>query len=344
MTAPLTVYDHIFKNNLKTALLILLFPVCLSLLVWAACYLAVLVVKENDFLIQGIYLVLRWFPSLEKSITPENAYLYAATGYWLYCLVPLFLISLGWMAISYFFGDKMMLSFANAQPIDEKDNPKLYHAVQNVAMMAGLPMPKVYEIKDDSLNAFATGHSPKTASLAFTTGILKKLKPLELEAVIAHEMGHVGNRDIRLNLLIITGLSIFAFIADSIRYRFYSPRRKSSNNKEGQLQVLIIFVLIALLIFNFIIAPLLRLAISRTREYAADATGALITHHPQALANALEKIKKDSRVEILDKQPTMATACIADPTTGLKNISKAFSSFSSTHPPIDERIRRLRAM
>lgn len=339
MSRPLTVYDHITRNNLKTAFLVLMFPITLSVLVWIACYGAVRVLADNDFMMDGVVLWLRWFPGTTERLSENNAYFYAASGYWLYTLMPLFSIALGWMAISYFFGDKMMLEFAGARPIDLNDNKKLYRSVQNVAMAAGLPMPKVYEIKDSSLNAFATGHSPKTASIAVTTGLLEKLKPLELEAVIAHEMAHIGNRDVRLNLLIITGLSVFGFLAEHIRMRFWTIGCR--NKKENQLQLLILFVMIALMIFHFFIAPLLRLAISRTREYAADATGARITHNPGALADALMKISTDARVEVLDRQPVMGTACIADPSHkgGLM-----LSSLSSTHPPIGVRIRRLRAM
>ncbi len=338
--ATITVYDHIRSNNIKTFLLALLFPVVLTVLVGFACLAAVAVVNDNDFLLSGIYLLIKWFPSLEQNITPENATFYAALGYLTYAVVPIFAVAGLWMVVSLMTGDKMMLGFAGAEPIEKKDNPTVYRLVQNTALMAGLPMPKVYIIDDESLNAFATGYSPKSASIALTTGIIKKLEPVELQGVIAHEMAHIGNRDIRLNMLIITGLGIFAFIADFIRLNM--SFRSSKNDKNG-LHVLLFFIIIALLIFNFVFAPLIHMAISRTREYAADATGALMTRNPRALASALQKIKQDARVEILDKQPSMATACIADPTARMSEVA-ALSDLSSTHPPIDKRIKRLQAM
>lgn len=339
MAKPLTVYDHISRNNLKTAFLVLMFPVSVSILVWIACYAAVHFISIDIFTMDGVSKWLYWFPDMAGKINESNIYFFAASGYWISYLLLLFTLSFGWMAISYYFGDKMMLGFAGAKPIELKDNKKLYRSVQNVAIAAGLPMPKVYEIDDESMNAFATGHSPKTASIAVTTGLLKKLTPLELEAVIAHEMAHIGNRDVRLNLLIITGISVFGFLAEGIRIHFIGTNQR--NEKANPFLILVFFVQIALMIFHYLIAPLLRLAVSRSREYAADATGAKIIHNPGALADALMKISTDARVEILDQQPVMATACIADPSS---NGRLALSSLSSTHPPIGERIRRLRAM
>ena len=338
--AAITVYDHIRQNNIKTFLLALLFPVVLTILIGVACLLAIAVVQDKEFTLNGVYLLLRWFPSLEEYVTSDNISFFGAMGYLTYAVIPIFVVSGFWMIVSLMTGDKMMLGFAGAQPLEKQDNPQIYRLVENVAIAAGLPMPKVYVIEDSSLNAFATGYSPKSASIALTTGIIKKLEPLELEGVIAHEMAHIGNRDIRLNMLIITGLGIFAFIADFIRL---NSMFSSSKNEKNGLHILMFFIIIALLIFNFIFAPLIHMAISRTREYAADATGALITRNPKALARALEKIQTDARVEVLDKQPTMATACIADPTDREYKVA-AMSDLSSTHPPVEERIKRLLAM
>ncbi len=331
MRAPLTVYDHIEANNRKTWLLVSLFPLSLALLVWAACYAALYVISDPEFTRQGLSLLIKIWPRATE-LTGENNFIFMASlGFLSAALLPIIVTALGWMAFSYFFGDKMMLGFAGAQPLRPEDAPEVYRHVENVAMMAGLPMPRVYLINDDSMNAFATGRSPETAAVALTSGIIKRLTPLELEAVIAHEMGHIGNRDIRLNLLIITGLSIFGFLADMLRISMY--HRQSGSSKNNQAQVLIFFIVIALLIFNFAVAPLIRLAVSRTREYAADATGALITRNPQQLALALAKIAQDSRVEVLDKSPRMALACIAEP--------NSLFQLTSTHPPSESRIERL---
>jgi heat shock protein HtpX len=272
-----------------------------------------------------------------------SATLQATLGFTAIAFVPMVIFAILWMGISYFLGDSMMLGFADAQEMDDK-NPQfkyVYKAVENVALAAGLPTPKVYIIDDDSLNAFATGRDPNSASVALTTGIIKKLDRLELEGVIAHEMAHIGNRDIRLDMLIITGLGVFGFMAEllSHSWRFQSSS-DNKNSNSGALHLLIFAVWAVLMLFNFLIAPLINFAISRAREYAADATGALITRNPKALASALEKISQDARVEVLDDSKSMSLVCIASP---LEDTSRAFSGFD-THPPINERVARLRNM
>lgn len=340
----MTVYDHIAENNRKTWFLVLLFPTSLSLLMIGFCIAAMYAIGDPIFAIEGIKTVAH-YTGYYPTLSDQSVYFWGGLSYALLALPVVFGIALLWMGISYLLGDKMMLAFAGAKPITQKDNPKIYRMVENVSIAAGLPMPKVYIVDDESLNAFATGRDPKHASVALTKGIIAKLEPLELEAVIAHEMAHVGNRDIRLNMLIITGLSIFAFAADFLRIALRGTSsatvRSSNNKKGGQAQVLLLFIIAALLVFNFLVAPIIRFAVSRTREYAADATGALITRNPEALASALEKISQDSRVEILDKTPTMATACIANPKHSEK---MEFTSPYSTHPPIKSRIDRLRKM
>ena len=313
MAVQKTVYDHIAANNIKTLLLVLAMPILLLVITYVVMGVAFMNSPEN------------WQLAL---------HMLQEVG------LPVAGIALLWGLISYFMGDKMMLGFAGAQLVPDDNvlaHKKIYNAVENVAIAAGLPVPKVYLIEDDSLNAFATGHSPKTASVALTTGIVAKLEPLELEAVIAHEMGHIGNRDIRLNLIIITGLGVCAMLAELLfRVGSHSGR---SNKDEGTAKAAIFLIGIALLIFNLIVAPIIRMAISRTREYAADATAAYITRNPAALASALRKISEDARVEVLDESKNMAHACIYDP---LDPNRMAF--FGSTHPPIEKRIERLNQM
>ena len=338
MAEPITLYDHIAANNRKTFLLVLLFPLSLCLLVGLACIAGVYVIGDPAFTRDGITVFLTFFPGMHVYLTPGNAPVFGGIGYMLYALLPICIVAMVWMGISYLFGDLMMLRFARAKPIEKKDNPQVFRLVENVAIAAGLPMPEVFVIDDKSLNAFATGRSPKSAAIVLTTGIIARLEPQELEAVIAHEMAHIGNRDIRLNMLIITGLGVFVFFADYLRtFVFYG---RSSDKKQSQIMILAFFIMIALLIFNFIVAPLIRLAISRKREYAADATGALIIRNPLALASALEKISQDARVEILDKQPRMAVACVADPRE--KQVENMNDDLWSTHPNIQSRIWRLR--
>ena len=333
-----TVYDHIAANNRKTWLLLLLFPTALSILTILATVMAFYAMGDLSFAAQFVVPHQEFLLSHNIALTTGNVYWLAGWFFISSYLPVVFGGAITWMLISYFLGDTMMLSFARALPLEKPENPQVYRLVENVAIAAGLPMPKIYIVDDESLNAFATGRDPKHASIALTTGIINKLEPLELEGVIAHEMAHIGNRDIRLNMMIITGLSVFAFLAEMIGR---SLRYPISNNKDsGKIKILLLAVMLALIVFNFFVAPIIQMAISRAREYAADATGALITRNPRALASALQKISSDARVEILDGKKTMSTACIADP----REPKVAFQSMLATHPPIRTRIKRLMEM
>lgn len=333
-----TVYDHIAANNRKTWLLLLLFPTALSILTILATVMAFYAMGDLSFAAQFVVPHQEFLLSHNIALTTGNVYWLAGWFFISSYLPVVFGVAITWMLISYFLGDTMMLSFARALPLEKPENPQVYRLVENVAIAAGLPMPKIYIVDDESLNAFATGRDPKHASIALTTGIINKLEPLELEGVIAHEMAHIGNRDIRLNMMIITGLSVFAFWAEMIGR---SLRYPISNNKDsGKIKILLLAVMLALIVFNFFVAPIIQMAISRAREYAADATGALITRNPRALASALQKISSDARVEILDGKKTMSTACIADP----REPKVAFQSMLATHPPIRTRIKRLMEM
>lgn len=305
-----TVYDHIRSNNIKTALLVILFPLIFI----------------------GLIFLFTWI------VVPAQQALQTTIS----VAIPTFIACFVWLLISWAFGDSMMLNSAHAHEIHD-DNPQtreIFRSVENVALAAGLPRPRVYIIDDDSMNAFATGRSPRDASVALTRGIIKKLSRPELEGVIAHEMAHIGNRDIRLDMLLITGVGVTVFAADVImRAVFYGNIGNNEDNKNGGAAVLMM-VWLAFMVFNFIITPILRMAVSRNREYAADATGAQITRNPRALANALRKITTDSRVECLDKAKSMSAICIANP-GGPREFA---SSLMSTHPPASERIKRLESM
>ncbi|MCL2748472.1 MAG: M48 family metallopeptidase [Alphaproteobacteria bacterium] len=308
MAGTKTVYDHIRENNWKTAALVVAFPLIFILLVFLF-----------------VWIVAPFEQALE--VTAMVA-------------IPTTIACLVWMLISWAFGDSMMLSSAGAKEIhsDEKEYRQIFRSVENVALAAGLPTPRVYIIEDDSLNAFATGRTPKDASVALTRGIINKLDRLELEGVIAHEMAHIGNRDIRLDMLVITGVGVTVFAADII-FRMALSGGNSRDSKNNTAAILFM-VWAAFMVFNFLITPLLRMAISRKREFAADATGAFITRNPAALASALRKISQDCRVEILDKRKSMAAMCIANPLSTKEFFSEAFA----THPKTDERIRRLENM
>ena len=303
-----TVYDHIRSNNIKTAVLVLMFPISFIALIFLFCWI---IMPATDAL----------------NITIQVS-------------VPTIVVCAVWMIISWAFGDSMMLSGAGAMQIHDKDpeNKKIFRAVENVALAAGLPTPRVYIINDSGLNAFATGRNPADASIALTRGIIDKLNDTELQGVIAHEMSHIGNRDIRLDMLLITGVGVTVFAADILyRMAIYGNHDRDNDGKNNTGAVLMM-VWLAFTVFNIIVSPLLQLAVSRKREFAADACGAQITRNPRALADALRKISGNATVESLAKSKSMAIACIAEP-------HKAFlGDLFSTHPSTRERIKRLESM
>ncbi len=304
-----TVYDHIRSNNIKTIALVISFPLIFIALIFLFTWIVV--------------------PAQDAFQVAINV------------AIPTFIACAVWLLISWAFGDSMMLHSAHAHEIFDTDteNREIFRAVENVAIAAGLPRPRVYIIDDDSMNAFATGRSPRDASVALTRGIIKKLDRLELQGVIAHEMAHIGNRDIRLDMMLITGVGVTVFAADMIFRLAFVSGGNSEDNKNSSAAVLLM-VWMAFMVFNWIITPILRMAISRNREYAADATGAQITRNPMALASALRKITTDSRVECLDKVKSMAAVCIAYP-GGPREFA---SSLMATHPPVEKRIERLESM
>lgn len=303
-----TVYDHIRSNNIKTMVLVALFPIIFIALVFLFTWIVV--------------------PADQAARTAVAVAIPTAAA----CLI--------WMGISWAFGDSMMLSAAGAHEISDTDpaNRQIFRSVENVALAAGLPTPRVYIIDDDSMNAFATGRSPRDASVALTRGIIKRLDRLELEGVIAHEMAHIGNRDIRLDMLLVTGVGVTVFAADIILRLALSGGSRDEENKSSA--AVLFMVWLAFMVFNFVITPFLRMAVSRNREYAADATGAQITRNPRALASALRKITTDSRVECLDKVKSMSAMCIANPGAPREFIGDLLA----THPPVAQRIARLESM
>ncbi|MFZ2494915.1 MAG: M48 family metallopeptidase [Candidatus Saccharimonadales bacterium] len=233
--------------------------------------------------------------------------------------------------IQYFIAAKMALALNGASEIKKSDNPRLYRIVENLSITTGMPMPKVYVIDDPAPNAFATGRDPQHAYVAATTGILDMLTDRELNAVMAHEMGHVRNYDIRVMMIVFGLVSAIGLIADMLlRMSFFG----GSDNRDRGPVFMILGIIAALL--APIIAMLIQAAISRQREYLADATGALTTRDPEGLASALEKI--GAAGSALHRQNTStAHLFFANPLSG--GIANAFS----THPPIDQRIARLRS-
>lgn len=241
--------------------------------------------------------------------------------------------------ISYFFSARMALSVAGAQPIEKAQAPELYRIVENLSITAGLPMPKVYIINDPSPNAFATGRDPKHAVVAVTTGILQILEKEELEGVIAHELSHVGNYDIRFMAIVMALVTVVSMLSDFFFHLSFFGRddEEGGNSNPLALAISIVAALIAP-----VVAVLLQLAVSRRREYLADASGALLTRYPEGLARALEKIEGANQ-PLTHASTTNAHMYISNPFSGVSKASFVAGLFS-THPPIKDRVRRLREM
>lgn len=295
-------YNQIDSNKRKTVFLIAIFIVVILLIGWAFSQL-------TDF------------------------------GY--ASLVVALVISILMSLSSYFYGDKLALVTAGAKgPINKNDNPYVYRLVENLTITAGLPLPKIYIIPEPAINAFATGRNPKNASIALTTGAIEKLKNEELEGVIAHELSHIKNFDILLMTVVIVMVGLIALLSDwFIRMRFFGGG-KDQDSKGNQLQMILLVAGVILLILSPIIGQLIKLAISRKREFLADASASLLTRYPEGLAKALEKIAAEN-MPVLHANNATAHLYIANPFGRKKHF---LSSLFATHPPITERIAILRKM
>lgn len=242
---------------------------------------------------------------------------------------------------SYYYSDSMILGMSGAHEIQKSDNPQLYRIVENLCIGDGLPMPKIYIIDDPSPNAFATGRDPKHAVVCVTSGILGKLNRVEMEGVIAHELSHVKNFDTRLMSIVVILVGMIALLADIfMRSLWFGGERR--NRDEGGAQTIFLVIGIVFAILSPIIATLIQLAVSRKREFLADASGALLTRYPEGLASALEKISSD-REPLQNANNATAHLFIVNPFKG-KDINHWFAGLFDTHPPIEERIKILRSM
>jgi len=256
---------------------------------------------------------------------------------------PLVFVALGAYAmISYYASAGVALAVSNAHEVTKEQEPDLYRVVENLSIGSGLPMPRVYVIEDSAPNAFAAGRDPKHASVTATRGLLDKLDHSELEGVIAHEMSHVGNYDIRVMTITVVLVGLVALLSDFfMRWAWFgSGSRRSNDDRSGGAYAILIVIAVVLAILAPLAAQLIQLAISRQREYLADASGALLCRNPDALARALEKITADP--EPL-KEANKATAHLyfSNP---LHDHKSFLNGLFDTHPPVAERIRLLRAM
>jgi len=242
------------------------------------------------------------------------------------------LMSLG----SYYYSDKLVLATAGAQKVSKSEYPEYYRIVENLALGSGLPTPKIYVINDPSPNAFATGRSPKNAVVCATTGLLSALSEIELEGVIAHELSHIKNLDIRLMAIVAILVGSVAILADIFMRSLWF----SGNNRDNRGNQIFLIIGVVFAILSPIIATLIQLAVSRKREFLADASGSLLTRYPEGLASALEKISK-SRIPLRTANNATAHLFISNP---FGKTSHFLSSLFNTHPPIEERIKILRSM
>ncbi|MFH1306098.1 MAG: M48 family metallopeptidase [Candidatus Micrarchaeota archaeon] len=274
-----------------------------------------------------IIIVLVWFASW-----------FFEGGEWLFPLAIIFSIvySIG----GYYHGDKVVLSVSGAKPADEKEHIYLHNVAEGLALAAGIPKPKLYVIQDASPNAFATGRDPKHASIAVTTGLIQKMNRAELEGVIAHEMSHIRNFDIRFMTTVVVLVGLISILANMMGRMFWFGRGRSDRKGGGILMV----IGIILVIFGPLLAQLVKLAISRKREYLADASAAQLTRNPDGLASALEKLKTAPAMK--NANEATAPLFISSPDGGQrkKSFIDSVSHVFSTHPPLDERIKTLRAM
>jgi len=301
---------QIRQNNTKTVLLLLGFPALLLSLVWLFFF----------------------FVASDEGIDNVNG-AFLTTFPWVTVIVGV------WFLIAWFSHSKMIERATGSKPLERKENKRVYNLVENLCISRGMNIPKINIIEDDSLNAFASGINEKTYTVTLSRGIINKLNDEELEGVIAHELMHIRNRDVRLLIVSIIFVGIFAFLSEmAFRTFLYGGGRRSSSKKDDGGKVVILILVLAGI--GFLISTLFRFAISRKREYMADAGAAEMTKNPLALAAALRKISADPRIEAVDRDD-VAQLFIEHPREKQKGIVAAFGSLFATHPPIDERIKLL---
>jgi len=244
------------------------------------------------------------------------------------------IIAIIFTLLGYYTGDNLVLSSAGAREAKKEEYPYLINTVEGLSIASGLPAPKIYVIDDNAINAFATGRDPEHASVAVTTGALEKLNRSELEGVLGHEMSHINNYDVRFMMLTTVLVGVVVLLADfMMRSMFFGGRR---DREGGNAQLILIVVALVFAILSPIFMQLIVFAVSRKREFLADASGAMLTRHPQGLADALKKIKDDNTKPSRTANKAMAHMYISNPFKG--------KHLWSTHPNVDERIKRLEGM
>jgi len=318
-----TTYDFIDSNKRKTFFLIALFPLSLAVMTYASLF---------------IYIYIHSSSQSQNPISAVSV-LQNINVYFLYVFAIIIVLSSIWTLISFYSGHNFILSSVNSRQANQETDREIIRLVENIAITAGLPMPQVYIMDTPALNAFATGRNPENAYVVLTTGIIEKLEKPELEGVIAHEMSHIGNSDTKLMMIIILVIGFFTLVGSLLMRVSFSGRR-------GRNKGALIFLIVGLILYIYgtLIAPIIRLAVSRRREYQADATAALITRNPQGLISALKKISSNPRVDSFEGKEIMSAMCIESPLKEGINVFDSLHGLFSTHPPVAERIKALEQM
>lgn len=267
------------------------------------------------------------------------------TEFGTYALIPAVILAVAMTGGSYYYSDKIVLAASRAKPVKKEEFPHLYHVVEGLAIAAGIPKPRCYVIQDSAPNAFATGRNPENAVIVVTTGLLEKLNRSELEGVVAHEMSHIKNYDVLVQTLAVVMAGVVVLLSDWILRSFLwgggRRRRSGSDNKGGGGTVLVVAALI-LAVLAPLFSQIIRMAVSRKREYLADANGAMLTRYPPGLASALRKLAADKDpLEAANK--ATAHLYIVNPLKSGRKES-AMAKLFSTHPPIEDRIKKLESM
>lgn len=302
--------SQIWRNNTNSILILALFPVVFFGLTWLFFFFLSMETDGQIVLARVNHSFLRTVPFIIAGV-------------------------IIWFTVAWFSHSAMINSATGSRPLARNENKRVYNLVENLCISTGMPMPRVNIIEDDSLNAFASGLNAKTFSISLSRGIIDKLNDQELESVIAHELTHIRNLDVRLLIISIVFVGIFAFISEMI-FRSMQFGRIGKGKKEGG--AIIIALLLALV--GYLIASLFRFALSRKREYLADAGSAELTHNPLALASALRKISEDSEIEAV-KRKDVAQMFIENPGAKERKSGFSFNMLFATHPPINKRIEIL---
>lgn len=298
-------YDQIGANKFKSAALVAFFVLFVLAVGWAFGYL-------TDFGAGGLVLA----------------------------LVVSFVMAWG----SYWYSDRIVLAMSRARPVSREQEPHLYHSVEGLAIAAGIPTPRCYVIDDPAPNAFATGRNPANAAIAVTTGLMQKLDRLELEGVVAHELAHIKNYDTLVQTLAAVMAGTVVLLSDWMvrSWLWGGGRRRNNESGGGNVGAILALVAVALLVLSPLFAAIIQMAISRKREFLADANGALLTRYPPGLANALRKISSDTS-QLRAANKATESMYIYNPLKDIRG-GRGLNSLFDTHPPVDERIRRLEAM